>query len=41
MRLLMPETRRKSLSLMEGGSVLSKVTGEESYMLNAIDTAER
>ena len=29
------------ISLMEGGSVLSKVTGEESYMLNAIDTAEK
>ena len=26
---------------MEGGSVLSKVTGEESYMLNAIYTAEK
>ncbi len=29
------------IALMEGGSVLSKITGEESYMLNAIDTAER
>ncbi len=29
------------ISLMEGGSVLSKITGEESYMLNAIDTAEK
>lgn len=29
------------IALMEGGSVLSKVTGEESYMLNAIDTAEK
>ncbi|WP_372683753.1 TetR/AcrR family transcriptional regulator [Desulfosarcina sp.] len=29
------------IALLEGGSVLSKVTGEESYMLNAIDTAER
>ena len=28
------------ISLMEGGSVLSKVTGEVSYMHNAIDTAE-
>ena len=28
------------IALMEGGSVLSKVTGEESYMLNAIDMAE-
>lgn len=28
------------ISLMEGGSVLSKVTGEASYMRNAIDTAE-
>jgi hypothetical protein len=28
------------ISLMEGGSVLSKVTGEASYMHNAIDTAE-
>ena len=28
------------ISLMEGGSVLSKVTGEASYMVNAIDTAE-
>jgi AcrR family transcriptional regulator len=29
------------ITVMEGGSVLSKVTGEESYMLNAIDTAEK
>ena len=29
------------IALMEGGSVLSKVTGEESYMLNAIDTTEK
>jgi TetR/AcrR family transcriptional repressor of nem operon len=29
------------ISLMEGGIVLSKVTGEESYFLNTIDTAER
>ena len=29
------------IALLEGGSVLSKVTGEESYMLNAIDTAEK
>ncbi len=29
------------ISLMEGGSVLSKVTGEASYMRNAIDTAEK
>ncbi len=29
------------IALMEGGSVLSKVTGEESYMRNAIDTAEK
>jgi AcrR family transcriptional regulator len=29
------------IAIMEGGSVLSKVTGEESYMLNAIDTAEK
>jgi TetR/AcrR family transcriptional regulator, transcriptional repressor for nem operon len=29
------------IALMEGGSVLSKVTGEESYMLNAIDTVEK
>jgi len=28
------------IALLEGGSVLSKVTGEESYMLNAIDMAE-
>jgi TetR/AcrR family transcriptional regulator, transcriptional repressor for nem operon len=28
------------IALMEGGSVLSKVTGEESYILNAIDMAE-
>ena len=28
------------ISLMEGGSVLAKVTGETSYMTNAIDTAE-
>ena len=29
------------ITIMEGGSVLSKVTGEESYMRNAIDTAEK
>jgi AcrR family transcriptional regulator len=29
------------IAVMEGGSVLSKVTGEESYMLNAIDTDEK
>jgi len=29
------------IALLEGGSVLSKVTGEESYMHNAIDTAEK
>ena len=29
------------ITIMEGGSVLSKITGEESYMLNAIDTAEK
>ncbi|MDX2452170.1 TetR/AcrR family transcriptional regulator [Desulfosarcina sp.] len=29
------------IAIMEGGSVLSKVTGEESYILNAIDTAEK
>ncbi|MEE4114398.1 MAG: TetR/AcrR family transcriptional regulator [Desulfobacteraceae bacterium] len=29
------------IALMEGGSVLAKVTGEESYMCNAIDTAEK
>lgn len=29
------------ITIMEGGSVLSKVTGEESYMHNAIDTAEK
>jgi TetR/AcrR family transcriptional repressor of nem operon len=29
------------IALMEGGSVLSKVTGEASYMLNAIDTRKR
>jgi TetR/AcrR family transcriptional regulator, transcriptional repressor for nem operon len=34
-------TAETLIALMEGGSVLSKVTGEESYMLNAIDTAER
>jgi AcrR family transcriptional regulator len=28
------------IALMEGGSVLAKVTGEVSYMINAIDTAE-
>jgi hypothetical protein len=26
---------------MEGGIVLSKITGEESYFLNTIDTAEK
>jgi hypothetical protein len=25
---------------MEGGNVLAKVTGEASYMINAIDTTE-
>lgn len=29
------------IALMEGGGVLAKVTGEVSYMLNAIDTAEK
>ena len=29
------------IAIMEGGSVLSKVTGEASYMRNAIDTAEK
>ena len=29
------------IALMEGGILLSKVTGEESYFLNTIDTAER
>ena len=29
------------IALMEGGGVLAKVTGEGSYMLNAIDTAEK
>lgn len=29
------------ISLMEGGSVLAKVTGEMSYMRNAIDTVEK
>lgn len=29
------------ISLMEGGIALSKVTGEESYFLNTLDTAER
>lgn len=28
------------IALMEGGIALSKVTGEESYFLNALDTAE-
>mgnify|MGYP000082530621 CR=1 FL=1 len=28
------------IALIEGGSVLAKVSGETSYMLNAIDTAE-
>ncbi len=28
------------IALMEGGILLSKVTGEESYFLNTIDTAE-
>jgi len=28
------------IAMIEGGSVLAKVTGETSYMLNAIDTAE-
>jgi hypothetical protein len=34
------DTAEILISLMEGGSVLAKVTGEASYMLNAIDTAE-
>jgi TetR/AcrR family transcriptional regulator, transcriptional repressor for nem operon len=29
------------IALMEGGIVLSKITGEESYFLNTIDTAEK
>ena len=29
------------IALMEGGILLSKVTGEESYFLNTIDTAEK
>ncbi len=29
------------IALMEGGILLSKATGEESYFLNTIDTAER
>lgn len=36
-----PTTAEILIALMEGGMVLSKVTGEESYLLNAIDTAER
>ncbi|BBO70035.1 TetR family transcriptional regulator [Desulfosarcina alkanivorans] len=36
-----PSTAEILISLMEGGSVLSKVTGEASYMHNAVDTAER
>ncbi|WP_155305310.1 TetR/AcrR family transcriptional regulator [Desulfosarcina widdelii] len=34
------DTAEILISLIEGGSVLAKVTGETSYMLNAIDTAE-
>ena len=29
------------IALMEGGIVLSKITGEETYFLNTIETAER
>ncbi|WP_319406563.1 TetR/AcrR family transcriptional regulator [uncultured Desulfosarcina sp.] len=29
------------IALLEGGSVLSKISGEESYMLNTIDMAEK
>ncbi len=41
-----PETNAISaaeilISLMEGGSVLAKITGEGSYMHSAIDTAEK
>ncbi len=38
-----PATHAQNMAdiLMERGSVLSKVTGEESYMQNAIDTAEK
>ena len=35
-----PSVAEILISLMEGGSVLAKVTGEASYMRNAIDTAE-
>ena len=35
-----PSTAEILISLMEGGSVLAKVTGEASYMRNAIDTTE-
>jgi len=34
------DTAEILITLMEGGSVLAKVTGEASYMLNAIDTTE-
>jgi hypothetical protein len=34
------DTAEILIALIEGGSVLAKVTGEASYMLNAIDTAE-
>jgi TetR/AcrR family transcriptional repressor of nem operon len=34
------DTAEILISLIEGGSVLAKVTGETSYMLNAIDTTE-
>jgi TetR/AcrR family transcriptional regulator, transcriptional repressor for nem operon len=35
------DTAEILIALMEGGILLSKVTGEESYFLNTIDTAER
>jgi AcrR family transcriptional regulator len=35
-----PGTAEIIISLIEGGSVLSKITGEPSYMQNAVDTAE-
>ena len=34
------ETAEILIALMEGGSVLAKISGEASYMSNAIDTAE-
>ena len=34
------DTAEVIIALMEGGSVLAKVTGEASYMLTAIDTTE-